>query len=446
MDAEVSRAEQVPLRAYVPTLRWVQRSAGNAVAAEFAGGLQRVAASGPSEPAVQRDIEQDFIEAVRLGQWEKAAITINGFNDSDIARHVGQLNHDQLIWLYTAALGAMSGVSQTRVLTPITDLDRDAAWQACIRTARWDKAGVVAAGFSVADIVARVAALPEANLLPLHGALAPDNHQVRAAILDRRYRAALAVSNWSEVLWNLAGFNDDDIISRLRVLTMDQMLALRAAAASDARMMRLTQVGTTDVTNTTDTGNQYTANALMLRNGVLITKEVKFESVGTFTPATGFATLQNRVITQTAAYLSGKYKLRVGPPGGGPTTGDGDYPIIVRVVANPAASYPIRLHGGVGGRSGVTQAGGDYYERGQGSETSLPDVTIGHEGAHMVLGASDEYANASIPGRVISNDNSLMGNFYTQGIAAAEIKARHFQFLVTTAAAWFPGRTISIVR
>ena len=47
---------------------------------------------------------------------------------------------------------------------------------------------------------------------------------------------------------------------------------------------------------------------------------------------------------------------------------------------------------------------------------------------------------------MITNDHSLMGDFYTQGIAAAEIKARHFQFLVTQVAAWFPGRTITIVR
>lgn len=437
-----------PAGAQVPTLQWVQRSAGNAAAGRYAQELQRLADQGPrtgtgSEPTVQRDAEQDFNDAVRTGQWDRVATTLIGFDDPGIVSHVARLGHDQLIWLYTAAL---SGAGLPRVLTPITNLDRDAAWQACVRTGTWNRAGVVAAGFRVADIAARVAGLTDANVTALFDNLATDNHQVRAAILDRRYRAALARVDWPEVIRNLGGFSDDDIIVRLRTLTMDQALGLRTAAAGDARILRLIEIGSTTFTNSTDTGNRYTASALMLRSGLVITKEVKFESVGTFTPASGFATLQSRVIAQTAAFLSGKYKLRVGPPGGGPATGDGDYPIMVRVVANPSASYPIRLHGGLSGRSGVTQAGGDYYERGQGAETSLPDITIGHEGAHMVLGASDEYANASVPGRVLTDDHSLMGNFYTQGIAAAEIKSRHFQFLVTTAAAWFPGRTISIVR
>ena len=41
----------------------------------------------------------------------------------------------------------------------------------------------------------------------------------------------------------------------------------------------------------------------------------------------------------------------------------------------------------------------------------------------MILGASDEYANAKVPGRTLYTDHSLMGNYYTEGAAAAEIKA-----------------------
>jgi hypothetical protein len=64
----------------------------------------------------------------------------------------------------------------------------------------------------------------------------------------------------------------------------------------------------------------------------------------------------------------------------------------------------------------------------------------------MILGASDEYASATVPGRAIHTDHSLMGNYYGEGAAAAEIKARHFGFLVKEVAQYFPGRTISIVR
>jgi hypothetical protein len=183
----------------------------------------------------------------------------------------------------------------------------------------------------------------------------------------------------------------------------------------------------------------------MLRNGVLITKDVNFVSVGTFGSG-GFVALQNRLIAAVTTYMTGKYKLHVGPPGGGSTNGDGDYPITVQVVPNTSASYQVNLRGGQHGRSGMSASGGNVFELGNTGETSVPDIVLAHESAHMVLGASDEYANASVPGRVITHDHSLMGNFYNEGIAAAELKARNFQFLVTLAATWFPGRTISIVR
>jgi hypothetical protein len=64
----------------------------------------------------------------------------------------------------------------------------------------------------------------------------------------------------------------------------------------------------------------------------------------------------------------------------------------------------------------------------------------------MILGASDEYANAKVAGRVIHTDHSLMGNYYSEGIAAAEIKARHFGFLVKEVSQYFPGRAISIIK
>ena len=40
------------------------------------------------------------------------------------------------------------------------------------------------------------------------------------------------------------------------------------------------------------------------------------------------------------------------------------------------------------------------------------------------MAAVTTLANASVPARVVTTDHSLMGDFYTQGIAAAEIKAQ----------------------
>ena len=174
--------------------------------------------------------------AVAAGQWGPAAENLNGFSDADIATRLAALNHDQLIWLYTAALGAMSGVSQRRILDPIGRQDIEAAYQACLRSTQWAE-------------LARV----------------------------------------------LNGFSDDDINTRLRALTIDQILALRSAAGSYPRLGPLIEIGSANLTNTTDTGNAYTSNAMILRNGVLITKDVRFDSSGTFGTG-GFAALQGRVL------------------------------------------------------------------------------------------------------------------------------------------------------
>jgi hypothetical protein len=199
------------------------------------------------------------------------------------------------------------------------------------------------------------------------------------------------------------------------------------------------------VTNTTDTGNSYTSQLTMLNHTFAITKEVNFVDGGGFARG-AYVRLRNRTISAISTYLNRKYKVRIASPDGSAQPGNGDYPITVAVTHNASAPYSVTLHGGAHGSSAMSTAGGDIFELGQATETSIPDITLAHEGSHMVLGASDEYANASLPARVLTNDHSLMANYYTQGVAQAEIKARHFGFLVTQVGAMFPGRNISIVR
>jgi len=61
-----------------------------------------------------------------------------------------------------------------------------------------------------------------------------------------------------------------------------------------------------------------------------------------------------------------------------------------------------------------------------------PDMDYAHELGHH-LGLKDEYVDASAPNRATSTspgvqtDNSLMGNYYTEGRAKAEVKLRHAQ-------------------
>ncbi|MFI9586940.1 hypothetical protein ACIHCQ_35110 [Streptomyces sp. NPDC052236] len=419
----------------------LQRAVGNKAVTGLVASAY-VQRQSPPESAEQLDVK--WRAAVGAGEWAAAARVLNGLDNGGIVTRVAGLNHDQLIWLYTAVLGSMSGAGTERLLGPIEHRDRDAAFQACVRTAHWAEAATVLHGFNDPGIAVRTRALGPPQVDLMLAATPEALARVRSALLDVKWRAAVSAGQWAAAAQVLNGFSDDDVKARLRALTMDQILALRGAATAFPRLAPLIEIGSAPFTNTTDTGNAYTSNALVLRNGVLITKEVKFISAGTFAVG-GFEALQNRMITAVTSYMTGKYKLRVGPPGGGPTTGDGDYPITVRVVPNPSATYPVTLHGGLHGRSMASAAGGNMYQLGYSGETSVPDIVLAHECGHMILGASDEYANAQLPGRVITNDHSLMGNFYTQGIAAAELKARHLKFLVTVAAGWFPGRTISIV-
>jgi hypothetical protein len=198
------------------------------------------------------------------------------------------------------------------------------------------------------------------------------------------------------------------------------------------------------VTNTTDTGNAYKAWVSLYRSGVRISKRVKFVERDTFA-AGGFAAFKGRMIAAVTSFLSNKYKLKIESPGGA-REGDGEYPITVHILDDPSGSFPVELHGGVHGDAYMTEDGGHLYELGSATETQEQDITMAHESSHMILGASDEYANAKVPARTLHTDHSLMGNYYTEGIAAAEIKARHFGFLVTEVSQYFPGRAISIIR
>ena len=99
--------------------------------------------------------------------------------------------------------------------------------------------------------------------------------------------------------------------------------------------------------------------------------------------------------------------------------------------------------GNVHGRSFAASGGATFYELGQVSETYLPNITLAHEGSHVVLGASDEYPNASVPTRSLFTNHSLMGNFYNEGISKARIKNRHFSFIIPLLQPWFAGKTLT---
>jgi hypothetical protein len=193
-----------------------------------------------------------------------------------------------------------------------------------------------------------------------------------------------------------------------------------------------------------ETGNEYENWLRHTRGEVTISKDVHFVEEGTFAPGK-FSALKLRVVAAVTTHLSGKFKVRIASPTPPPKVGDGDYPIVVVIRDNPSADYEVNLHGGKEGRSAVSERGGDFYELGQTGEGGIPDATLAHESAHILLGASDEYADASAPARTVYTDHSIMGDYYTEGIAAAGIKARNFQNLVEHISDYFPDRNISIV-
>lgn len=214
---------------------------------------------------------------------------------------------------------------------------------------------------------------------------------------------------------------------------------------------QLNLLATEMFTNNPNNGSiGFTSLMVLSQDKLTIEKVVNFRAAGTFMyDQAGFERLKERFIAAVSTYLSGKFAVRIESLGDTEqdAPADGEYPIIVRLGHNLDANYLLYLHGGIHGRGGVTKLRGHIYELGeeQEGETRVPDIYLAHEGAHLILGADDEYDYTWLPQTNIYQDNSLMGNFYQEGIALAKIKKRHFQFLVPLLSRWFPERTISII-
>lgn len=76
------------------------------------------------------------------------------------------------------------------------------------------------------------------------------------------------------------------------------------------------------------------------------------------------------------------------------------------------AHHDVSLHKG-GGRDNAA----NWYVKGD-------NTTRAHEIGHL-LGLKDEYSDPASPKRKVYTDNSLMGNYYNEGIKTATLKKRH---------------------
>jgi hypothetical protein len=199
-------------------------------------------------------------------------------------------------------------------------------------------------------------------------------------------------------------------------------------------------ITTTTISETTDTGNRYT-QALVLNKtspSIRIELGITWSKAGTWASNEAYQAFIRTVKTSAYSYLDGKFKVVCTPtaPGAGPAPVE--LPITF-LLYDWNDGYPITAHGGTpGGDSAMAQAGGNVYEYADATTLEEP-ITFAHEFGHAVLGASDEYANPSVPGRVLTNDHSIMANYYAQGKAQAQFKARHFQHIVTEVATAFAG-------
>jgi hypothetical protein len=204
-------------------------------------------------------------------------------------------------------------------------------------------------------------------------------------------------------------------------------------------------VTTTSISETTDTGNKYTQDLVLNKFKARITIElgVNWGKKGTWADDAAFNAFIRRAKTAVYSYMDNKFKVVCTPTAPGAGSAPIDLPIDV-LIYDFGGGYSIEAHGGLpGGDSFMTQAGGKIFEK-QSSGSAENDITYAHEFGHAMLGASDEYVNPAVPGRVLTNDHSIMANYYTQGINQAAFKARHFQHIVTEVSKAFAGYTCSI--
>ncbi len=202
----------------------------------------------------------------------------------------------------------------------------------------------------------------------------------------------------------------------------------------------------TPITESTDTGNTYTQDLNVYPHSVIINLAVDWKKTGTWHDEAAFRAFVREVKAHAYSYLDWKFKI-VGTP---KTSGRSAPPPlslpIAFLLSDKTGGYPINVWGGTHGTTSMATAGGNIYALGLPSETALPFITPAHEFGHALLGASDEYANPAMPHRVLTNDHSIMANFYQQGIARAEFKVRHFQHILAEVAKQFPNHTCTLVK
>jgi len=229
------------------------------------------------------------------------------------------------------------------------------------------------------------------------------------------------------------------------------LLTASPGAGAASRAVQHTGVGeavqrndttTTKITGSTDTGNQYSQDLMVDKatKRVQIQLGIHWIKVGTWASDEAFQNFVRWVKTSVYGYMDNKFKIVCTPTKGGDKI---ELPIDT-LLSDTSDGYEITVHGGTpGGDSLMKQAGGNLYEY-DSDDKKEEAITMAHEFGHCLLHASDEYANPNVPGRVLTNDHSIMANYYTQGKAQATFKVRHFQHLTAEVGKQYPGYTLKV--
>jgi hypothetical protein len=201
-------------------------------------------------------------------------------------------------------------------------------------------------------------------------------------------------------------------------------------------------VTVTGIKGSTDTGNEYKQELSVNKTShrVQIQLGINWVKAGTWASDDAYSKFVRWVKTSAYSYIDNKFKIVCKPNAGGETI---NLPIDA-LLWDSSDGYTITVHGGTpGGDSLMAQAGGNVYEY-DSSDAKEEAITMAHEFGHCLLHASDEYANPAVPGRVLTDDHSIMANYYTQGKEQATFKVRHFQHIVAEVAKQYPGYTLKI--
>ncbi|BAY24869.1 OmpA/MotB domain-containing protein [Calothrix sp. NIES-2100] len=206
-------------------------------------GYNSGTASG--QPGVDFDLANREGPNKRYSKDLAANMSYAVFYNKGEALHAGPLNFSShgcvhVDWTNLATIKQLnyhSVIGLTKVKVKYLSLNE--AYENAIKISNWQQAAEFLNGFNRDDILARLARLRQEQIADIHkGALNNPNvgpksqvaELTRAIYLDFNYERSKTLGNWGGAAEFLNGFNNDDILNRVKRLSSDQLSKLRQGA------------------------------------------------------------------------------------------------------------------------------------------------------------------------------------------------------------------------